>query len=158
MDGGPFPTLTAEQAKHNIKVRLLARIASACLNSGMLRMARIYVERALYPRRVYDHRFQIINPAELPNREKTVYAEVLHVSARVYYAHGHVREAIGDMSQAQEYRSPHEEEKSRLEAWEKRHIYLLEKAEKRTKSRDLQRQKEGRNTEGIETGTMLLSI
>ena len=120
MTSGPFPSLKAEQALHNLKVRLFARVASVYLNIGMVRMARVYVERALDPRRPYDDRHNKQYCLKLQPWQKKVYAEVLKVSARIWYTYGHLDEAIEALSQAGEDLSLNEEEQCRLEEWQER--------------------------------------
>lgn len=148
MDSGPFPGVTAGQAMHDLKVRLLARIASVYLDIGMLRMARIYVERARCSRRFHYRRFALLDPSHLPDSEKNVYAEVIHLSARIYYTHGNVQEALRDLHQARELRPFDVEEQSRFDAWVKRDDYLHERDRKRHDVLAKQHEKEKRNIEG----------
>ena len=97
MEGGPFPDLTAKQTMRNLKVRLLARIASTYFKIGMMRMARIYVERALDPRHDFDYQYHKLYQLDSRPWQKVVYAEVVHVSAQIWYAYGHVGEAVWDL-------------------------------------------------------------
>ena len=145
MDSGPFPGMTAGQAIHDLKVRLLARIASACLDIGMLRMARIYVERARCSHRFHGPRFAVLDPSHLPDSEKSVYADVIHLSARIYYTHGNVREALRDLYDARELRPLDTEEQSRFDACVK---HLFERRRKRDEAWEKQREEEMKKTEG----------
>lgn len=145
MDSGPFPGVTVGQAIHDLKVRLLARIASTCLDIGMLRMARIYVERARCSHRFHGPRFAVLDPSQLPDSEKTVYAEVIHLSARICYTHGHVREALIDLYEARELRPLDTEQQSRFDACVK---YLFEKQRKWDEAWEKQCEKDMKKTEG----------
>lgn len=77
-DNGPFPGLTARQTMRNVKVRVLARIASTYVQVGMLRMARIYVDRALKNFQRHHDVYQDLSPWH-----PVVHAEVFHVSALI---------------------------------------------------------------------------
>ena len=118
MSDGPFPGLRVYRVVENLVVRLQARIAAVYYKSNELRMARIYTERALESRRPYDGQSRIYYALDIQPWEHIVYAEVLHVAAMITYAHGNVREAIDELSQADYYVPFDEEQKSRSEAWQ----------------------------------------
>lgn len=148
INSGLFPGLTAGRAMYDLKIRLLARIASVYLDIGMSRMARIYVERA---RSSGCFRYSWStghNPSHLPDNEKSFYAEVIHVSARIYYTHGKVWEAFRDLYQAREFRPLDNEEQSRLDAWVKHKEVLDERGKKRDEACKKQREKGMKKTEG----------
>ena len=151
VDHGPFPGLTAEKTLSNLEVRLLARIASTYFQLRMLRMAQIYVERALEP---YHNRWYL-------NRipwQQVVYAEVLNVSARIRYAYGHVWEAVNDLRKVQEYVDLSEEQQFTLEAWQRHEDELSERQTKRNQARKLQLRKEELKTEGMRTCSALVGF
>ena len=151
MEDGPFPNLSAAQTTHNLKVRLLARIASVYRNLGMLRMARIYTERAFDPRRPLDDRANKLYCLKLEPWQKVVYAEVLRVSAKIRYQYGHISEALNQIREAGEYTALNEEQKERLEAWQAHGDSLRDRHAKRDEAKDLQRKKQGEKVEGNRT-------
>lgn len=118
MIDGPFPGLKVRDVVTNLEVRLQARIAAVYYKSNKLRMARIYTERALDPRRTYDRGNKIYHVLDIQPWEHVVYAEVLHVAAMTSYTNGNVLEAICTLSQARKYIPFDEEQKSRSEAWQ----------------------------------------
>ena len=141
MDSGPFPGLTAERILYNLKVRLLARIASTYFQIRMLRMARIYVERALNPHHSLDEESHRLYRLEDRPWQQVVYAEVLNVSAHIWYAYGHVGEAIGDLRNAQEYMELNEGQECTLEAWQKHEDKIYERRTKKRDAREIMAQK-----------------
>ena len=145
---GPFPGLEAAQAMSNLKVRLQARIASVYLNTEMYRMARIYTERALDPRRPYDHRGNKIYTADIAPWEGTVYAEVLHVAAQNSYRDGSVWVAVRYLRAAGELLPLNEEQKARYKAWEIHGNSLRSRRTKKEERRELNSQKQGEKLEG----------
>ena len=146
MDQGPFPGLKAHQAKSNLKTRLQARIASVYLKSGMLRMARIYTERAVDRRRPFDRRGYKVYSLELQPWQRPVYAEVLQVSAEISYIHGDVRGAVCDLEHAGEYASLDERQESRLGEWQN---HLCDRSTERAKLREIYDRKREDKTRGI---------
>lgn len=148
MNSGPFPGVTTRQAMHDFRVRLLARIASVYLDIGMLRMARVYVERAHCSRRFHYRRFTVLDPSRIADSEKSVYADIIHLSARIYFIHGNVREALGELDQARKLRPLDKEEQSRFDAWVKRDEFLHERYERRRHSIGKQWEREMKKTEG----------
>ena len=153
MDSGPFPGLMAKPAMRNLKVRLLARIASTYFQNGMLRMARIYIERALDP-----HGYHKLHQLKRRLWQHVVYAEVLHASAQIWYANGHVSNAIRDLRNAQKYVELNEEQQCLLEAWQKHEDRLSERRAKKDQARETQLQKEGLKTEGTRTWPTLVGF
>ena len=150
VDNGPFCGLKAEQAMFNLQIRLLARIASIYLKARKLRMARIYTERALELRRGWGEFYpELHDPSEKP-----VFAEVLHLSAEIYYLHGDVHRAAQDLDKAGTYLPLQEEEQCRLEAWRKESARLEERRKKRAEAATLQRQEKEAKSEGIWTLTI----
>lgn len=146
---GLFSGVTAGEAMFNLKVRLLARIASVYLDIGMLRMARVYVERARCSHRFRYRQSIVLDPSShLSDSEKSVYAEVIHVSARIFYTHGNIRRALGDLCQANELRPFDKEEESRLDAWVRYQEVLYERCKKRSEVEAKQREKRIKKTEG----------
>ena len=145
MSDGPFPRLEVSKVVNNIVVRLQGRIASVYYKSNELRMARIYTERALDPRRPYDRLDKIYYTLDIEPWEHIVYAEVLHVAAMISYTHGNVHEAINSLSQARKYVPFDEEQKSRGEAWQahadKLRAIHVEKAEARERRLEKQHEK-----------------
>ena len=158
MDGGPFPGLTAKQTMRNLKVRLLARIASTYFQNGMLRMARIYVERALDPHHNFDYEYHKLHQLYRRPWQHVVYAEVLYVSAQIWYAYGHVSDAIWDLRKAQEYVELNEEQQFTLEAWQRHEDRLSERRAKKDQARETRFQKEGLKTEGTRTRSTLVGF
>ena len=150
-DSGLFPGLTAKQTMGNLKVRLLARIASIYFQRSMLRMARIYVERALNPHHGIEHYHLKTYRLDLRPWRQVVYAEVLHVSAHFWYAYGHIWEAINDLCKVEQYVELSKEQQSTLEAWQRHHDQLSERYTKKSETRKIRRQKERFNTEGQST-------
>ncbi len=149
LDSGPFPGLQTFQVVENISVRLHARIAAVYLESGQLRMARIYTERALDPRRRFDHRGNKEREIVVEPWEEIAYAEVLHVAAKISYTHGDVWEAICDLKTAGHFDPLNEEQESRKNAWQAhidrrwaRQMHAWETTDKRTETRN-------KNAEGI---------
>ena len=158
MDSGPFPGLTADQTMGNLKVRLLARIASTYFEIKMLRMARLYVERALDPHHRSDYEFHSLYQLDRRPWQHVVYVEVLHVSAQIWYAYGHVSNAIWDLRNAQEYVELNEEQQCLLEVWQRHEDRLSKRRAKKIQAREIQLQKEGLNTEGMRTWSTLVGF
>ena len=150
MESEPFPGLSAEQVLSNLEVRLQARIASVYLESGMQRMARIYTERALDPRRSYDRRGNKQYDVNVEPWEGVVYAEVLHVAARNSYTYGNVWEAVGHLQDATQFVPLNEEQEAMLEAWQKQGDDLYEKRARRGERKRLCLHKRDEKTEGNE--------
>lgn len=149
MENGPFQGLTTVENIEIIVVRLQARIAAVYFESGKLRMARIYTERALDPRRPYDHRHNKLYSLDIEPWEGAVYAEVLHVAAKISYTHGDVREATRDLEKAGELVPLNEEQKCRLEVW-KNHVDSLDmRRAKQREANEMQSQKRNEKIEGI---------
>ena len=153
MDDGPFPGMKAVQVMRNVKVRLQTRIASVYLSIGMTRMARIYTERAMDPRRPYDDRHNKVYSLEIEPWQRVVYAEALHVSAKIWYSYGHVDKAVGELGEAGEYVPLDQEEQCRHEAWEKHADSLRKRHAQQAEAQELQRQRAGEKVEGIRTPT-----
>ena len=153
MDGGPFPGLKAEKVMRSLKVRLQARIASVYLSIGMSRMARIYTERAMDPRRPYDDRHNKMYCLVLKPWQRVVYAEVLQVSAQIWYTYGHVDDAVGELREAGEYVPLDQEQQCRQEAWQKHADSLRKKHAEQAEAQELERQRKGEKVEGIGTPT-----
>ncbi|CAF9922819.1 MAG: hypothetical protein ALECFALPRED_002234 [Alectoria fallacina] len=151
MKSGPFPRLEAEQSIKNFVVRLQARIAAVYLESGKLRMARVYTERALDPRRPYDDRHNKEYCLDIEPWEGVAYAEVLHVAAKISYRHGGVYQATADLQDAGQLVPLTEEQEFRLEAWQNHSDSLRDRYTKRIEARRLQSQKQEEKTEGIDT-------
>ena len=158
MDSGPFPGLDAQQTIYNLKVRLLARIASTYFQIRMLRMARIYVERALNPHHSLDEESHRLYRLEDRPWQQVVYAEVLNVSAHIWYAYGRVGEAIGDLRNAQEYMELNEGQQCTLEAWQKHGDKIYERRTKKRDAREIMAQKAGLKTEGMGTWSTLVGF
>lgn len=149
MSDGPFPGLRAREVVNNIEARLQARIAGVYYKSSELRMARIYTERALAPRRPYPHRHdKIYDEFNIRPWEYIVYAEVLHVAARISYAHGDVFEAIRSLSQAGEYVPFDEEQQSRCETWQAHADRLRAVSDAREKAKKIRLEQQHKKTEG----------
>ena len=149
MSSGPFSGLEAMQAAENLEIRLQARIAATYLESGMLRMARIYTERAVDPRRPYDRRGnKMYHPLEIEPWERVVFAEILHVSAQISYIHGGLREAQCDLRRAGELNPFTDEQNSRYEAWKAHGNRLMTRRAKQGEARDLQKLKQTEKAEG----------
>lgn len=146
LDSGLFPGLTAKQTMQNLKVRLLARLASIYFQNKKLRMARIYVDRALDPQPDDDCHYRSLWRLDRRPWQQVVYAEVLHVSARIWYTYGRIPDAIQAVRNAQEYVELNDEQQSTLEAWQ-RHEDAQQ--ERRTKARETRLQKERSNDEGM---------
>ena len=147
---GPFSGLTAKQVMKNLKVMLQAQIASMYFNNGMSRMARIYIERALDPRRGYDYqRHWKLDTLELQPWQRAVYAEVLHVSAQINYSHGKVLEAISEVCEAGVYAPLNEDQRRRCEVWQKHADDLRDRHAKQAAMRELQYQRKKEKTQGI---------
>ena len=142
MDAGPFPGLSAFSTIHNMVVRLQARIADTYLRSEKLRMARIYIHRATESRHAYDHRYNRLNYLDIQPWEYVVYAEVLHVAAKISYSHGHVLEALRSLLEAGDYVPFDEEQTSRYENWQAQADELYVKHHERNESRCAQRKKQ----------------
>ena len=158
MDSGPFPGLDAQQTLYNLKVRLLARIASTYFQIRMLRMARIYVERALNPHHSLDEESHKLYRLEDRPWQQVVYAEVLIVSAHIWYAYGHVWEAIWDLREAKKYVELNEEQQYTLEAWQRHKDRLSERRANRYRAREIQDQKAGLAMEGMGTWSTLVDF
>ena len=151
MDSGHFPFLTAQQTIGNLKVRLFARIASTYLQIGMTRMARIYVERALNPNHSLKDQYPKLIELDRRPWQKVVYAEVLYVSAQIWYAFGHVRNAIYDLREAQRHAELNEEQQRALDAWQRHGDRLSDRSTRKFEATEVQHQKEGLKHEGIDT-------
>ena len=149
MDSGPFPGLAARYAMRNVKVRLLARIASTYFQNGMLRMARIYVERVLNPQHFLDYDYHKMHELDHASWHYAVYAEVLHVSAQISYAQGHVWKAVSDFERIQRYVELDEEQQRTLELWKRHEDRLKERRAEKEKADENHAEKEGCNTEGM---------
>ena len=146
MSSGQFSGLEAVQVVGNLKVSLQARIAATYLKSGMLRMARIYTERAVDRRRPYDRRFnKMDSPLKIEPWERVAFAEILHVSAKINYTHGRLCQGICDLQTAGELHPLNDEEESRYQVWKKQGDSLLAR---RAKQRDLQELKKTEKVEG----------
>ena len=151
MNSGPFPGLTAKQNIDNIVVRLQARIAAVYFESGQLRMARIYTERAIDPCRPFDNRHNKVYKLSIEPWQGAVFAEVLHVAAKISYTHGDVHEARNDLWDAGQLVPFDEEQQSRYEAWHIHSEDLLSRKAKQREARDLQSEQLNEKTEGIES-------
>ena len=151
MDSGPFPGLTAKQTMRNLEVRLFARIASTYFQNGMFRMARIYVERALNPRHFVDLPYEEMIDLDSSPWHHVVYAEIMHVSAQIWYASGQVCEAVSDLRKAQKYVEPNETQQCTLEAWQRHEDRLSERHAKKSEARKIRLQKANSKTEGMRT-------
>ena len=149
MDGGPFPELETSQTISNIVVRLQARIAAVYLEGGKLRMARIYTERALDPRRKSDHRHNKMDILDIEPWQQAVYAEVRHVAVKISYAHGDVHEARHQLRDANCLEPFNEEEQARYEAWGADEVRLRARQDDRSKARKMDRKKRIEKAEGI---------
>ena len=152
MNSGPFPGLQAEQVMTNLQVRLQTRIAALFLNSGKLRMARIYTERSLDSRRRYDRAHKMYYPDELDIEpwEHVVFAEVLHISANINYVHGAVRAAVADLREAGVLQPLNDEQKSRYTMWEEHAARISTRCENRLEAEKVQRRKRNEKAEGNE--------
>ena len=149
MDEGPFPGLKAFQAVSNLVVRLQARIAVVYLRSEKLRMARIYTDRAMDPRRPIDRRGNKEYYLEIKPWEGIVYAEVLHVAAIISYTHGDVHEAIRRLREAREFVLFNEEQASRYKAWQAHAERLRERYYRRQETRSKQKEKQSEKLESM---------
>lgn len=151
MDSGPFPGLTTQQTMRNLEVRLFARIASTYFQNGMLRMARIYVERALNPRHFLDWPYEQRAGLDFNPWHHVVYAEIMHVSAQIWYASGQVCKAVRDLSKAQKYVELNEIQQCTLEAWQRHEDRLSERHAKKSETRNIRDEIAGLKTEGMRT-------
>ena len=126
IEEGPFPGLTAAEVLANLQVRLQARLSLLYLKSGMLRMARIYADRAVDDRRVFDdlHKTYLL---DLQPWEGIVYAEVLLVSAEISCTHGRVEYAVRDLEEADSLAPLDQEQRSRYNNWKKDRDRIREK-------------------------------
>ena len=150
MLSGPFLGLKAVQAVANLKVRMQGRIAASYLKSGMLKMARIYTERAQDPRRPYDDRHnKMYSPLSVEPWEHVVYSEILHVAAQISYAHGDVWGALESFQEAEELNPLDEEQESMHEVWQKHADVLRTRRAAQQEAREKQYQKRIRENEGI---------
>ena len=147
---GPHPGLDADQVVRNLKVRLQARIAAAYLENGQPRMARIYTERALDPRRTYDDRHWKTKKVELEPWENVVYSEVFHVAAKISYTHGNVGEAVRELEQAKELSPFNEDQKSRHGLWAAHAERLQARARSQYEAKKALCEKREIKAEGIE--------
>ena len=150
----PFPDLTAMQAIANLKVRLQARIASVYLRSGMLRMARIYTERALDPRRPYERGWKVYS-LDIEPWEGIVYAEVLHVAAQIRYIQGNVWEAKQQLREAAQLVPLSKEQQSTHKAWRIHADALDQRYKDREQAKKLLYQKQNKQTEGIDRSSLV---
>ena len=145
---GPFSGLTPFGAISNIVVRLQGRIASVYFQTGQLRMARIYTERALDPRRPYKE-----THIETEDWEGVVYAEVLRVAARISYANHNIDEALDALHQAHVCVPLDEEIDRQYEVWNNQSMELQPKREerrrKRKEAKEIHSRKEDEKIEGI---------
>ena len=117
MGDGPFPGLEVRKVVDNIVVLLQARIASVYFARNQMRMARIYTERAIDPRRAYDDRYnKVYDELDIQPWEHSVYAEVLHVAAMISSTHGNFGDTLLSLRLASEYVPFNEEQQSRFEA------------------------------------------
>ena len=152
MADGPFSGLTAVETISNFVVRLQARIASVYFQTGKLRMARIYTERALDPRRAYDDRHNKQDNISIEEWEGVVYAEVLHVAAKISYANHKFHEALYALGQAEECAPFDEEQERQYDVWKSQSLRLDKRREQRWKQRkeaiEMQSRKEEENIEG----------
>ena len=153
MADGPFPGLSDGENISNIVVRLQGRIASVYFQTGQLRMARIYTERALDPRRPYDHRYHKQTNINTEDWEGIVYAEVLHVAAKISYANHNLDEALYALDQAEECAPFDKEQECQYEVWKSQSMRLDTKREQRFKQREeakeIRSRKEDEKIEGI---------
>ena len=150
MSDGPFPGLEVCKVVKNIEVRLQARIAAVHYKANELRMARVYTERALGPRRSYIGQGSSYCALDIQPWEHILYAEVLYVAAMLNHTYGNIYRATQSLSQACNFAPFDEEHRSRLEIWKTRADRLtarhVEKWEARTKQFNERNQKsEGMN-------------
>ena len=145
----PFPGLTTAQVLANLQVRLHARISLMYAKSGMLRMARIYTERALDPRRAYDDRHNKTLSLDLQPWEEVVYAEVFLVAAEISGTHGQVEHAVRDLRAADRLVPLDQEPQSRYERWKKDADRIGEKYHNKWLGQCPQRLIEKNKAEGI---------
>lgn len=152
VNSGPFPGLQAVQVMTNLQLRIQARLAASFLNNGMLRMARIYTERSLDSRRRYDRGWKTYSPTELDIEpwENVVFAEILHVSANINYAHGAVWDALADLWEAGQLEPLDDEQHSKYEIWEEHEARLRTRRTNRLEAQKLQRRKRIEKAEGNE--------
>ena len=149
LDNGPFPGLAVRQVVPNIAVRLHARIAGVYFESGKMRMARIYSERALDSRRRYDRGWKV-KDIEVEPWEGVVYAEVLHVAAQISYSHGGVREATINIRDAAELVPLNQEQEFRYKAWQSQVDKLYRRSSDRYRAKNRQSEKQDEKSEGNE--------
>lgn len=145
---GPFPDLTAQQNINLLAVRLRARIAATYFESGQLRMARIYTERALDPRRPYDHRHNKRYILDIEGWEGDVYAEVLHVAAKISYAHGDVKKAVGALEDAGDLAPFTEEQEATYRAWCVHRDRLIDRLARQVRTEEERKEKQDERTQG----------
>lgn len=150
----PFPGLKAVQAIANLKVRLQARIASVYLKSGMLRMARIYTERALDPRRPYRRGWKEYS-LDLQPWQGVVYAEVLHVAAHIRYIQGNVWEAKEHLWEAGQLVPLNDEQQSTHDAWQIQADALSQRYKDQEQRKKLGFKKQNKKTEGMDKSSLL---
>ena len=145
MSDGPFPGLEVHKVVDNIEVRIHARIASVYYKMNQLRMARIYIVRALEIRRPFQRRIRVWQELSIHPWEHIVYAELLHVDAMVSYAYRDVYAAVNTLSQAGEYAPLDEAQTARLEAWQahaaKLEAIYYKKSEARTRELEIRSEK-----------------
>ena len=151
----PFPDLNAVQTIANLKVRLQARIASVYLESGMLRMARIYTERALDPRRPFDHRGNKVYSLDIQPWQGVVYAEVLHMAAQIRYIQGNVWEAKEHLWEAGQLVPLTDEQLSTHDAWQIQADALRQRYEIQKQAKELGFKKQNKKTEGIDKRSLV---
>ena len=153
MADGPFPGILAFEVISNIVVRLQGRIASVYFQTGQLRMARIYTERALDPRRAYDRRYNKQDYIETEEWEGVVYAEVLHVAAKISYANNNIGKALYELSQANKCAPFDEEQESQHRIWEsqwnERCAKNTQREGQRKEAKNIYSRKENEKIEGI---------
>ena len=152
MDGGPFSELSAKQAMSNLEVRLTARIARAYFLAKLMRMARMYTDRAVSSHPSWrgwrgNGRYSI----SVQPWEGDVYAEVLHVAAELGYTDGHLCVAVELLEDAGKLASLSEEQKSKLRSYKDRALCLSKRSEKRARARKAQTEREDEKTKGIDT-------
>ena len=158
MNDGPFPGLEVSEVVKNIVVRLRARIAAVYYQTNELRMARIYTKRVLDSRQSYDRQNRIHFTLGVEPWEHTVYAEVLHVAAKISYKHGNVREAVQSLWQAGIYVPFDEEQESRSEAWRAHADRLSSMDAQRWEARGRQVEKPYKKAEGTYSERILPHI
>ena len=149
MSDGPFPGLKVYQVFDNLVVRLQARIAAVYYKSNELRMARIYTERALDPRRISDRSNPIHHELVIEPWEHIVYAEVLHVVAKLSYTCGNIFRATHSLSQAGILAPFDEEQISRHKTWKTHADRLTARHVEKWEAKTKQLNKRNQQAEGM---------